>query len=92
MSNVTLAIDDELLAAARRYAQHHGTTLNSLVRKVLEETVRPGSGAWFDEFERLADDCAGSSRGRRWTRDELHERQPVSPPLSPPPTRRKMRR
>lgn len=78
MSNVTLAIDDDLLAAARRYAQDHGTTLNALVRKVLEQTVQPQTESWFDEFERLADECSGSSRGRRWSREELHERRPAA--------------
>jgi hypothetical protein len=77
MSNVTLAIDDDLLAAARRYAQDHGTTLNALVRKILEQTVQPRVDSWFDEFERVADESRGSSRGRRWNRDELHERHPA---------------
>lgn len=78
MSNVTLAIDDDLLAAARRYAQDHGTTLNALVRKVLEQTVQPRVDSWFADFERVADESRGSSRGRRWTRDELHERRPAA--------------
>lgn len=78
MPNVTLAIDDALLAAARRYAQDHGTTLNALVRKVLEQTVQPRAGSWFDDFERLANESRASSRGRRWTREELHERQPAT--------------
>ena len=77
MSNVTLAIDDDLLAAARRYAQDHGTTLNALVRKVLEQTVQPRVDSWFDDFERVADESRGNSRGRRWSREELHERQPA---------------
>jgi len=63
MSAVTLAIDGDLLAAARRYAQDHGTTLNALVCKVLEQ---------------LADESHGSSRGRRRTRDQLHERLPAA--------------
>lgn len=71
-------IDDDLLAAARRYAQDHGTTLNALVRKVLEQTVQPRVDSWFDDFERVADEARGSSSGRRWTRDELHERRPAA--------------
>lgn len=86
--NVTLAIDGQLLTAARRYAQDHGTTLNALVRKVLEQTVGREPESWFDDLERLADRSGGSSRGRRWTRDELHERQPTAGRL----TRRKARR
>lgn len=78
MPNVTLAIDDELLTAARRYAQDHGTTLNALVRSVLEQTVQPRAGSWFADFERLANESRGSSRGRGWTREELHERRPAA--------------
>ena len=39
MKNVTLAIDDQLLQASREYAQKQGTTLNALIRQLLERTV-----------------------------------------------------
>jgi Arc/MetJ family transcription regulator len=39
MSNVTLAIDDELLQKARLHAVTNRTTVNAMVRKFLEETV-----------------------------------------------------
>jgi len=32
MKNITLALDDETLAAGRAYAQRHHTTLNARVR------------------------------------------------------------
>ncbi len=35
MKNVTLAIDDEVLSAARKYAAKHNTTVNGLVRDYL---------------------------------------------------------
>ncbi|MCA3556196.1 hypothetical protein [Aestuariivirga sp.] len=35
MPNITLAMDEELLAAARAFARAEGTTLNALVRKLL---------------------------------------------------------
>jgi hypothetical protein len=41
MSNLTLAIDDQLLKRARDYAHKRGTTVNALVRKLLEREVRP---------------------------------------------------
>lgn len=39
MRNLTLAIEDEVLEAARRLAVEHGTTINKLVRDHLTELV-----------------------------------------------------
>ena len=35
MKNITLAIDEEVLRAARIYAAEHDTTVNALVREYL---------------------------------------------------------
>jgi 2-oxo-4-hydroxy-4-carboxy--5-ureidoimidazoline (OHCU) decarboxylase len=40
VKNITLAIDEETLAAGRAYAERHRTTLNALVRDLLTRTVR----------------------------------------------------
>ena len=40
MKNITLAINEEILRAARRYAANHDTTVNALVRDYLTETRR----------------------------------------------------
>ena len=74
MRNITLALDDGLLEAAREFAQKNGTTVNALVRRLLEQSVRPPTTAWFDELESLALNAGGDSGGRRWTREELHDR------------------
>ena len=74
MPNLTLAIDEALLQAARDYARKQGTTVNALVRRLLEESVRPPALCWFDEFEALARRAGGSSHGKRWSRDELYDR------------------
>ena len=39
MKNITLAIDEEVLRAARRYAANHDTTVNALVRDYLTSLV-----------------------------------------------------
>lgn len=39
MPNITLAMNDELLAAARAFARAEGTTLNALVRKLLTDAL-----------------------------------------------------
>jgi plasmid stability protein len=40
MKNITLAIDDEVLRAARIYAAEHDTTVNALVREFLAQFSR----------------------------------------------------
>lgn len=48
MSNVTISIEDQLLKEGRLYAKIHGTTLNSLIRKLLKQTVEQDSELWLD--------------------------------------------
>ena len=75
MKNITLAIDEETLAAGRAYADRHQTTLNALVRELLAKTVHSDRTATAEEMFRLMDDAPGRSRGKRWTRDDLHARR-----------------
>ena len=71
--NVTLALDDELVARAREVAQRQGTTLNDLVRRHLELVAgrRPGE-ALAQELQRLWDQHPGHSGGRRLRRDDAY--------------------
>ncbi len=73
--NVTLAIDDQVIAEARRRAEAMGTSVNQLVREYLEQLVRR-SDSQDDaaEFERLSRTSQGDSRGWKFDRDELHQR------------------
>lgn len=76
MKNITLAVDDEVLEAVRKYAAARDTTVNAIVREHLTH---------------LADmeDCAAKARQRlielsdaskmeigpkTWTRDDLYDR------------------
>ena len=72
--NVTLSIDDRVVAEARRIAAGRGTSLNQLVRDFLNELTRVDDeesvvahldALWVEEDYR--------SEGP-WTREELHER------------------
>ena len=77
MANLTLTIDDDVLLRARRRALEHGTSVNALVREYLESFV--GADDTVDAgraLVALAERASGSSgsRGRRWTRDDVHER------------------
>ena len=73
MTNVTLSFDDETLRKARVYAASHGTTLNQIVRDLLQAKVAASSGeSPLEASFRLADAAAANSEGWRWNRAEIH--------------------
>jgi len=73
--NVTLSIDDETLTRARELATRRGTSLNQMIRDYLEEVASDMSTEEIlQELEFLWETGSGKSEGRRWTREELHER------------------
>lgn len=75
--NVTLSINDQVVAEARRIASMRGTSLNQLIRDYLQQLTRADDldeaiaglkQRWSEENYR----SAGA-----WTREELHERSGV---------------
>jgi hypothetical protein len=60
MSNLTLAIDDELLRSARVKAVQRGTSVNEICREAIERFAADGTG---DDF--LRELRAVAQRGRR---------------------------
>ncbi len=77
--NVTLSIDEEILARARELAARRRTSVNQLIRNYLEEIVsEPSLAEVVEELDHLWSESAGDSGGRRWTREEVHERGRVS--------------
>ena len=80
--NVTLAMPADLVADSRRYAAEHGTTLNALIRELLDglRTKRAEAA----ERKKAADDMvafleAHSGRypeGWKFNREELYIRNP----------------
>lgn len=72
--NVTLSIDDRVVAEARRIAAARGTSVNQLVRDYLNQLTR------VDDVESVVAELDGMWAGRAyrsagpWTREELHER------------------
>lgn len=76
MSNLTVAIDDEVLKRARLRATELGTSVNAMVREFLESF----SGAGADrqratqELLEMSEAATSERGGRRWTREELHDR------------------
>jgi hypothetical protein len=76
MKNITLAVDEDVLAAARRYAVERNSTVNALVREHLSDIARREDRARGARARIL--ELSNRSRlrlGRKtWTRQELHER------------------
>jgi plasmid stability protein len=76
MANLTITVDDRLLRRARVRAAELGTSVNAVLRDYMQ--------SWAGGFEeqtaavesllRRADRAQSARGGRRWTRDELHER------------------
>lgn len=77
MANLTVTIDDDVLLRARRRALDHGTSVNALVRDYLQSFV--GADDTVDAGRALVAishraSASSGSHGRRWTRDDAHDR------------------
>ena len=72
--NITLSIDETLVARAREIAARQGTSLNALIRQHLETLVGESPGDEVaDELLLLMEESGGRSGGRRFRRDEAYE-------------------
>jgi plasmid stability protein len=76
MTKLTIAMDEGVLERARSRASRQGTSLDALVRSYVEsfasgEESREQAVKTLLDLSRKAESGSG---GRRWTRDELHER------------------
>jgi hypothetical protein len=71
--NITLAIDEQLAARARKRAEALGKSLNQLIRDYLQKLAGGDDPEQsIEEFRRLSG--KGHSRGWRFDRNEIHER------------------
>jgi hypothetical protein len=71
--NVTLSIDEQVVARARKKAEAVGKSLNQLIRDYLRRLADGDNPERsIEEFRRLSG--RGHSRGWRFNRHELHER------------------
>lgn len=72
--NVTVALDDELVARARDVARQQGTTLNDMIRKHLESVAGQVSGTEVaEQLKLLWASAPGHSGGRKIAREEAYE-------------------
>lgn len=76
MSNLTIVVDDEVLKRARIRALELGTSVNSLLREYLESFAGGAEERRQATRELVERSRRSTSRrgGRRWTRDQLHDR------------------
>jgi len=71
--NITLSIDEQLAARARKRAEALGKSLNQLIRDYLQKLAGGDDPEQsIDELRRLSG--KGHSRGWRFDRNEIHER------------------
>ena len=74
MSNLTLSLDDRLLADSQEYARRLGTTLDELVRDFLLQTVERRPGEAFAQMLADAEAMNLCSVDSPLRREEAHER------------------
>ena len=71
--NLTLSVDEQLVARARKKANALGKSLNQLMRDYLQKLAgEDDPERSIEEFKQLSGH--GHSRGWRFNRDEIHER------------------
>ena len=73
MPNLTLSLDNELLIKSRAYAKKHNTSLNSLIRTLLQKNIIQSEKNWLDNSFALMDRAKGNSCGKNWEREELYD-------------------
>ncbi len=77
MANLTLVIDDDVLRRARVRAAERGTSVNAVIRELLEQFAGPSAAA--SAVQAMFDIADGTGAvlgesGVTWSRDELHDR------------------
>jgi hypothetical protein len=74
MKEVTLSIDDDVLAASEAYAKAHNLPLASLINQMLFEAVQQDGRSRLARSFRIADEAKAAAGMTPWSRDDLHER------------------
>ena len=76
MKNITLAVDEKVLAVVRRYSAEHNCSVNSLVRGFLTDiATREDRAKQARKNIRTLSEKSTAKRGTKtWSRDELNER------------------
>ena len=80
MKNITLAVEEEVLAEVRKYAAAHDTTVNALVRDYLGRLAgfESRSKKAREELLKLAEESTLDLGTWKWNREELYDRHEFS--------------
>jgi hypothetical protein len=81
MKNITLSVDDAVLAAVRRYASERNTTVNGLVRDYLTQlaTQTDRVAKARRRLKELSEEATMDRGNWTWNREELYERSGMLP-------------
>lgn len=72
--NLTLSVDEEVVAKARKRAEAMGTSVNQLVREYLDQLAGSSDGkAVAAEIIRLSLLANGDSGGKKFNREDAYE-------------------
>ena len=76
MKNITLAVDEGVLAAVRRYAAAHNTSINAIVRDHLARIAASEDRARtaIAELRAMSDRSTAELGPVTWTRSAIHDR------------------
>ncbi len=76
MKNITLSVDDHVLAEVRRHAAEHDSSVNALVREYLTNLAghRDRARRARSRLRQLSKQSQGQLGEKAWTREDLHER------------------
>ena len=75
MKNITLAMDEDVLRAVRRYAAKHDTTVNALVRDYLRRLTdfEEKAAKAREELVELANKSEARMGSWKWNREDAYE-------------------
>jgi len=76
MKNITLAVDEKVLAVVRRYSAQHNCSVNSLVREFLTDIAEREDRAKQarKNIRKLSEQSTAKRGPGTWSRNDLHER------------------
>lgn len=76
IKNLTLSVDDQVLATVRQHAAETETSVNAMVREFLQGVADKKDRARRarQRIRELSEDSQGRVGERTWSRDELHAR------------------
>ncbi len=76
MKNITLSVDEEVLAAVRRHAAEHNSTVNGLVRDYLTNLAAHQNRASRarTRIRSMSAQSEGRLGKKTWSRADLHDR------------------